>query len=123
MRIGRLVQVIILLSSFVTSDVANQLVVSDNICMKRVGMFEAKTKLSELCDEVNRTGKSILVTKRGKPYVRIVPREKPDTTGSSVWEARERYESEHGLNDTPEFPSIHREAEPVFDPFDTGPLE
>ena len=66
MRIGRLVQVIILLSSFVTSDVANQLVVSDNICMKRVGMFEAKTKLSELCDEVNRTSKSILVTKRGK---------------------------------------------------------
>jgi len=34
--------------------------------MKSVGMFEAKTKLSELCDEVNRTSKSILVTKRGK---------------------------------------------------------
>ncbi len=43
--------------------------------MKDVGIFEARTKLSELCDAVHRTGESVLITKRGKPYVRIVPLE------------------------------------------------
>jgi prevent-host-death family protein len=86
--------------------------------MKDVGMFEAKTKLSELCDAVYRTGESVLVTKRGKPYVRIVPLEEPESTGSSIWEARERYESEYGTGDIPDFPAVHREREPVFDPFD-----
>lgn len=81
-------------------------------------MFEAKTKLSEICDEVHRTGESVLVTRRGKPYVRIVPLENSDGAGSSVWEARERYEAAYGLNDLPDFPSVHREREPAYDPFD-----
>ncbi len=86
-------------------------------------MFEAKTKLSELCDEVYRTGESVLVTKRGKPYVRIVPLEEPEGGGSAVWEARERYEAEHGISDIPEFPEVHREPEPPFYPFDSNGSE
>ena len=40
---------------------------------KTVGMFEAKTKFSELCEQVVRTGKEIVVTRRGKSMVRILP--------------------------------------------------
>lgn len=87
------------------------------INMKDVGIFEAKTKLSELCEMVHRTGESVLVTRRGRPFVRIVPLEKPAGTGSAVWEARERYDSEYGPDDIPEFPTLHREPEPVYNPF------
>lgn len=91
--------------------------------MRDVGIFEAKTKLSELCEVVHRTGESILVTRRGKPFVRIVPLEESRDTGSAVWEARERFDSEYGLDDIPEFPALHREPEPVYDPFDTDEPE
>ena len=91
--------------------------------MKDVGMFEAKTKLSELCDEVHRTGEHVLVTRRGKPYVQIVPYRQAENAGSAVWEARERYESEYGLGDLPEFPAVHREPEPPYDPFTSDQSE
>lgn len=91
--------------------------------MKGVGMFEAKTKLSEICDEVHRTGESVLVTRRGKPYVRIVPLESSEGDGSSIWEARERFELEYGLGDVPDFPAVHREREPVYNPFDSDRTE
>ena len=38
-----------------------------------IGIFEAKTKFSELCEQVARTGKEIVVTRRGKRVVRIAP--------------------------------------------------
>lgn len=85
--------------------------------MRDVGIFEAKTKLSELCEVVHRTGESILVTRRGKPFVRIVPLERSGDSVSAVWEARERLDSEYGMDDIPEFPTLHREPEPVYDPF------
>ena len=86
-------------------------------------MFEAKTKLSELCDEVHRTGETVLVTRRGKPFVCIVPYRETESTASPVWEARERYESEYGLGDLPVFPEVHRDAEPLYDPFDSHPSD
>jgi prevent-host-death family protein len=61
--------------------------------MKTVGIFEAKTKLSELCDEVARSGRSVVVTRRGKPLVRIDPI-RPDST--SVWEDRVEYIAREG---------------------------
>ncbi|TVR32317.1 MAG: type II toxin-antitoxin system Phd/YefM family antitoxin [Spirochaetaceae bacterium] len=91
--------------------------------MKDVGMFEAKTKLSELCDEVHRTGETVLVTRRGKPFVCIVPYREIESAGSPVWEARERYESEYGLDDLPEFPTVHRDPEPLYDPFTSHQTE
>ena len=56
--------------------------------MRQVGLFEAKTKLSEICEEVARSGESVVVTRRGKPLVRIEP---VQVNGFSVWEERERY--------------------------------
>ena len=41
--------------------------------METVGIVEAKAKLSELCERVERSGEPIVVTRRGKPFVRIMP--------------------------------------------------
>ena len=49
---------------------ANQ---SDFHMNKSIGIFEAKTKFSELCQQVARTGKEIVVTRRGQRMVRIAP--------------------------------------------------
>ena len=40
--------------------------------VRKVGAFEAKTKLSELLDRVER-GEEIIITRRGKPVARVVP--------------------------------------------------
>jgi prevent-host-death family protein len=40
---------------------------------KTIGIFEAKTKFSEICELVASTGREIMVTRRGKSIVRIVP--------------------------------------------------
>jgi prevent-host-death family protein len=61
--------------------------------MKTVGLFEAKTRLSEICDEVARTGNSVTVTRRGKPLVRIDPVE---VDRFSVWEDRAEYIATRG---------------------------
>ena len=61
--------------------------------MKTVGIFEAKTRLSEICDEVARTGKSVTVTRRGQPLVRIDPVE---VERFSVWEDRAEYVATRG---------------------------
>ena len=38
-----------------------------------VGLFEAKTKFSELCEQVVLSHEGVTVTRRGKPLVRIIP--------------------------------------------------
>ena len=56
-------------------------------------MFEAKTRLSEICDEISRSGDSVVITRRGKPLVRIDPVE---SDKFSVWEARAEYIADQG---------------------------
>jgi prevent-host-death family protein len=56
-------------------------------------MFEAKTRLSEICDEVARSGDAVVITRRGKPLVRIDPVE---TDKFSVWEDRAEYITRKG---------------------------
>ncbi len=89
--------------------------------MKALGVFDIKTRLSEICDEVARTGEPVLVTKRGKPFVRIAPLDSSDETRSPVWEARERVEGQDWyVRNTPgdvDFPTLTRGVEPVYDPF------
>ena len=38
-----------------------------------IGVFDAKTHLSELVDQVARTGEAVVITRRGRPLVRLVP--------------------------------------------------
>jgi prevent-host-death family protein len=56
-------------------------------------MFEAKAKLSEICEQVARSGESVVVTRRGKPLVRIEPAE---VDRHSVWEDREEDVAQRG---------------------------
>lgn len=41
--------------------------------MREIGVLEAKTSFTSLIAEVERTGEGVLVTRRGKAAVRIVP--------------------------------------------------
>ena len=38
-----------------------------------VGIFEAKTRLSELVDRVATDGDEVVITKRGRPVARLLP--------------------------------------------------
>jgi prevent-host-death family protein len=41
--------------------------------MKAIGLFEAKTNLSKIAEAVRRTGQPVTLTRRGEPYVDLVP--------------------------------------------------
>ena len=45
--------------------------------MKHVGMFEAKTNLSRLVEQVEK-GREIVITRHGKPVAKLVRAEKED---------------------------------------------
>ena len=61
--------------------------------MKTVGLFEAKTKFSEICTYVADENDPVVVTRRGKPLVRIEPvKEK----GLTIRERRAAYMVRHG---------------------------
>ena len=39
--------------------------------LKTVGIFEAKTRLSEICAEVAESGDTVIISKRGEPMVEV----------------------------------------------------
>ena len=41
--------------------------------MKSIGIFEAKTKFTSICEQVVRTGLAVVVSKRGQPMVQVAP--------------------------------------------------
>jgi prevent-host-death family protein len=51
--------------------------------VKNVGLFDAKNRFSEICEQVSQTGEPLIVTRRGRPLVRIVPVEREE---GSVWD-------------------------------------
>ena len=61
--------------------------------MKTVGLFEAKTRLSELCAEVVKAGDPVVVTRRGVPWVKIEPIQPQRLT---IRERRAQYLARHG---------------------------
>lgn len=60
--------------------------------MKTIGIFDAKTRLAEICDEVSRSRQPVTVTRRGEPLVRIDP---IDAAPMTIKERREAYLAEH----------------------------
>jgi prevent-host-death family protein len=81
--------------------------------MRSVGLFEAKTKLSELCDAVARTGEPVCITRRGKPWVRIEPEGSAPMT---IRERRAEYVTRHRGKEKPDavdFEVPPRTREPV----------
>ena len=61
--------------------------------MKTIGLFEAKTKLSQICEEVAKTHVPVTITRRGRALVCIEP---VTETRLSIKERRVIYESVHG---------------------------
>lgn len=78
--------------------------------MKAIGLFEAKTKFSEICDRVAENGVAVVVTRRGKPLVRIEP-VRPRNKPQSVWDDRVRYVNSHGpLEEDFELPAREKQT-------------
>lgn len=83
--------------------------------MKTIGIFEAKTKLSEICEEVARTNVPVTITRRGMALVCIEPITELKPT---IKERREAYMRTHGAlesDDPTDFKPAARSRElPVF---------
>lgn len=60
-----------------------------------MGLFEAKNRFSGVCAEVAESGEPLIVTRRGKPFVCIVPvTEAGEST--SVWDSVEESAAKYG---------------------------
>lgn len=76
--------------------------------MKVVGIFEAKTKLSAICEEVAKNREGVIVTRRGTPLVRIEPVVQPANT---IQDRRKAYMGRYGHlehEDTDDFETPQR---------------
>ncbi|MCF7928272.1 MAG: type II toxin-antitoxin system Phd/YefM family antitoxin [Spirochaetales bacterium] len=85
--------------------------------MKTMGIFEIKTHLSRVCEDVAQTGESVLITRRGKPFVQIAPLENEQKTGSSIWNARDEFLESNDHTD--DFLEPDRRVDPFYSPFET----
>jgi len=65
--------------------------------MKQVGVYEAKTNLPRLLDEVER-GETILITRHGKPVARLVPLEPPRMTVQQAVDELREFRKTHSLD-------------------------
>jgi prevent-host-death family protein len=66
------------------------------VAVNAIGLFEAKTKFSEICERVAAKGMTVVVTRRGKPLVKIEPISADQAKPASVWERRAAFEKKHG---------------------------
>jgi prevent-host-death family protein len=64
--------------------------------MTTIGLFEAKTRFSEVCEQVSKRREPVVITRRGRPIARIEPISPGHATASPVWSARRDWEKKHG---------------------------
>jgi prevent-host-death family protein len=62
-----------------------------------IGLFEAKTRLSEICERVASEHVGVTITRRGAPLVRIEPIQEPSLT---IRERRAAYLAGPGTTET-----------------------
>jgi len=65
--------------------------------VKEVGVYNAKTQLPRLLDEVER-GETITITRHGKPVARLVPIERRKRTPGEAVEAIKEFRKGHRLD-------------------------
>ena len=65
--------------------------------MKQIGVYEAKTHLPQLLDEVAR-GESIIITRHGRPVARVVPVRGRRRSVAEAIEALEAFRRTHTLD-------------------------
>jgi len=46
--------------------------------MKKVNIHEAKTKLSAILSEIEKSGETVLICRNGQPVAELVPRKRPN---------------------------------------------
>jgi len=74
--------------------------------MREVGIFEAKTHLTRLCEEVERGDGPILISKRGRPMVILQRAEGERMNGrEDIQSAWVKWMKEHG-EEKAEYPSV-----------------
>jgi prevent-host-death family protein len=66
--------------------------------MKQIGVYEAKTQLPRLLDEVER-GETITITRHGRPVARLVPVGGRRRSVRETIEAIEEFRKGHALGD------------------------
>ena len=79
---------------------------------ERIGIFEAKTKLSELCSKVAESGAEYVITRRGRAIARIVsasPEEPGEETGILSRMRKTELESGPIPADDADFPEVWEE--------------
>ena len=64
--------------------------------METVGIFEAKTKLSQICKQVAQTKEPVLITVRGVPLVKIDPIVNKEGNKPDIWEIRRDFIKKNG---------------------------
>lgn len=73
---------------------------------KTIGIFEAKTHFSQLCDQVSLSGQPLLVERRGKSLIMMCPLNPPhQQEGEDILTAWERWMEEHPKEDQ-DFPDV-----------------
>jgi prevent-host-death family protein len=63
--------------------------------MKTLGLFEAKNRLSEVCEQVAATSEPVVITRHRKPLVQIVPIQDSEMK-ESVWDSVEESNARYG---------------------------
>lgn len=89
--------------------------------MKTVGLFEAKTRLSELCREIAESGEPILIERRGTPIAELVPPRRQSPASRSILDDLARFNAANPpAADEPDFPEVWLERSP---PASASPLD
>jgi prevent-host-death family protein len=84
--------------------------------METFALYDAKNRLSELCNKVTETGEPCVISRRGRPIVKIVPID--DAEGSdSVWDTVAEAQAKYGTLDA-DFELPERAAGTRPDPLD-----
>ena len=80
--------------------------------METFALYDAKNRLSELCKQVVETGEPCVISRRGRPIVKLVPVDE-EATRASVWETVEEAQAKYGpLDAEVELPERSGEARP-----------
>ena len=80
--------------------------------METYALYDAKNRLSELCNQVTETGEPCVISRRGQPIVKLVPIEDPQSS-KSVWDTLEESQAKYGpLSEDFELPERGTQARP-----------
>ena len=86
--------------------------------MRTIGIYEAKTKLSEICERIARSGEPAIISRNGVPLVKIVSlagEEAQASVWDSVEESRKKYGPLEDNFDLPERTLLSMDDTPCFE--------